>query len=113
MRIFAPEQIEVHRDFPKILKDYSKEVIRNAPENVVKFSREYFEAILKEQGYSFDGAKPRQEVITASEKTFVWHARSARIFEHYSILDEYSEAGVKRNARIATHLKTGVERVVI
>lgn len=43
MRIFEAEQIEVHRDLPKILKDYSKEVIRNGPENIVSFSREYFE----------------------------------------------------------------------
>ena len=47
MRIFAPDQIEVHRDLPKILKDYSKEVIRNGPENIMQFSRDYFEEILK------------------------------------------------------------------
>jgi len=47
MRIFAPEQIQVHRDLPQILKNYSKEVIRSAPDDVIKFSREYFEAILK------------------------------------------------------------------
>jgi hypothetical protein len=47
MRIFAADQITVHRDLPKILKDWSKEVIRKEPENVAKFSREYFEEILK------------------------------------------------------------------
>ncbi len=48
MRIFAADQIEVHRDLPLILKDYSKEVIRNNPESILKFSREYFENILRQ-----------------------------------------------------------------
>ena len=47
MRIFAPEQIEVHRDLPQILKSYSKEVIRHAPEDIIKSSKVYFETILK------------------------------------------------------------------
>ena len=51
MRIFAADQIEVHRDLPKILKDYSKEVIRNSPDNIVTFSKEYFENVLRSQGY--------------------------------------------------------------
>ena len=43
MRIFSAEQIEVPEDLPEILKNFSKEVIRKDPENLVKFSREYFE----------------------------------------------------------------------
>lgn len=39
MRIFAADQIEVHMDLPQILKNYSKEVIRNNPDNVISFSR--------------------------------------------------------------------------
>jgi hypothetical protein len=39
MRIFSAEQIVVADDLPKILLDYSKEVIRKNPENVIKFSR--------------------------------------------------------------------------
>ena len=42
MRIFTAEQIEVPEDLPQILKDYSKEVIRNNPSNIVQFSKEYF-----------------------------------------------------------------------
>ena len=42
MRIFTAEQIEVPEDLPQILKDYSKEVIRNNPSNIVRFSKEYF-----------------------------------------------------------------------
>jgi hypothetical protein len=43
MRIFSADQIEVPQDLPAILKDFSKEVIRSNPKDLVKFSREYFE----------------------------------------------------------------------
>ena len=42
MRIFSAEQIEVPEALPEILKDFSKEVIRNNPPDIIKFSREYF-----------------------------------------------------------------------
>ena len=32
----------VPEELPEILKDFSKEVIRNNPPDIVKFSREYF-----------------------------------------------------------------------
>ena len=54
MRIFAAEQIVVHPDLPLVLKNYSKEVIRHNPENVVTFSRQYFEQYLKDSGYFDD-----------------------------------------------------------
>lgn len=44
----------MHQDLPKILKDYSKEVIRQNPDDIIKFSRLYFEQILKDQGYFED-----------------------------------------------------------
>lgn len=114
MRIFAPDQIEVHRDLPKILKDYSKEVIRNGPENIAQFSREYFEEILKQQGY-FDGAskdkKPKQQqVIEASEKQFVWRESGAKVTDHYKIMDNISES---KKLRVAVHKKTGIERAIL
>jgi hypothetical protein len=43
MRIFSADQIVVPEDLPTILKNFSKEVIRSNPANLVKFSREYFE----------------------------------------------------------------------
>ena len=43
MRIFSADQIEVPQELPAILKDFSKEVIRSNPKDLVKFSREYFE----------------------------------------------------------------------
>ena len=42
MRIFSAEQIVVPDELPEILKDFSKEVIRNNPPDIIKFSREYF-----------------------------------------------------------------------
>ena len=48
MRIFSAEQIVVPTDLPTILKDYSKEVIRSNPKDLVKFSREYFERMATE-----------------------------------------------------------------
>ena len=41
MRIFCAEQIEVPDALPEILKNYSKAVIRNNPENIIAFSRKY------------------------------------------------------------------------
>jgi hypothetical protein len=48
MRIFAPDQIEVQTEVPRMLVNYSKEVIRKNPEDIIKFSKLYFEALLKE-----------------------------------------------------------------
>lgn len=49
MRIFSADQIEVPQELPAILKDFSKEVIRSNPKDLVKFSREYFETKLQER----------------------------------------------------------------
>jgi hypothetical protein len=49
MRIFSADQIVVPEDLPTILKDFSKEVIRTNPQNLVKFSREYFEKKYEEE----------------------------------------------------------------
>ena len=54
MRIFSAEQIIVQDEFPKILKDFTKEIVRKSPENPVKFAKSYFEAMLKERGYFED-----------------------------------------------------------
>ena len=49
MRIFSAEQIVVPQDLPEILKDFSKEVIRSSPQDIISFSREYFEQKAAEQ----------------------------------------------------------------
>jgi hypothetical protein len=41
-RIFSAEQIKLHPILPKILKDYTKAVIKANPENIVEFSYNYF-----------------------------------------------------------------------
>ena len=49
MRIFCAEQIEVPDALPEILKNYSKAVIRENPENIISFSRKYFENLKEER----------------------------------------------------------------
>jgi hypothetical protein len=52
MRIFSAEQIIVPDDFPKILKDYTKEVVRKGvagEQDIIKFSMAYFEQLLRER----------------------------------------------------------------
>ena len=49
MRIFCAEQIEVPDSLPEILKNYSKAVIRENPENIISFSRRYFENLKEER----------------------------------------------------------------
>ena len=49
MRIFCAEQIEVPDALPEILKNYSKAVIRENPENIISFSRRYFEKLKAER----------------------------------------------------------------
>lgn len=48
MRIFSADQIHVPEELPQILKEFSKEVIRNNPTDLVQFSKEYFERKFKE-----------------------------------------------------------------
>jgi hypothetical protein len=48
MRIFSADQIVVPEDLPQILKEFSKEVIRQNPDDLIKFGREYFEMKLKQ-----------------------------------------------------------------
>ena len=48
MRIFAAEQISVPEELPGILKNYSKEVIKNNPSDIIAFSAAYFERLFEE-----------------------------------------------------------------
>ena len=38
------DRFHVHPDLPLLLKDWTREVLRYQPENVVEFSRDYFTA---------------------------------------------------------------------
>ena len=113
MRIFSPEQIQVHRDLPQILKAYSKEVIRSGPEDMIKFSRQYFESILKSQGYFEQQKAGVKEVVEASESKFVWREKTAKITDHYKVMDALSDGNGSKTARIAVHKLSGIERGVI
>lgn len=49
MRIFSADQIQVPEELPQILKEFSKEVIRNNPSDIVEFSMKYFQKKCDEQ----------------------------------------------------------------
>ena len=66
MRIFSADQINVQENLPVVLLKYSKEVIRQNPADIVKFSRQYFEQLLKDEGY-FEQTSDHVEV---SQKVF-------------------------------------------
>ena len=68
MRIFCAEQIEVPDALPEILKNYSKAVIRENPENIIAFSRKYFENLKAER----DKNKKESEATTDSEQKKPW-----------------------------------------
>ena len=65
MRIFCAEQIEVPDALPEILKNYSKAVIRENPENIITFSRKYFEKLKEERDKN---KKESEETLDAETK---------------------------------------------
>jgi Ca2+-binding EF-hand superfamily protein len=48
-RIYCAEQIYVPENLPLIIKNYSKAVIKNHPDDMVQFSMKYFENLLKQR----------------------------------------------------------------
>ena len=71
--IFAAEQIEVPDDYPGILKNFIKEVVRNQPkgEDFYSFSRQYFENKLKERG--FFNAPVREKIEHTTKEFYLSH----------------------------------------
>ena len=65
MRIFCAEQIEEPDALPEILKNYSKAVIRENPENIISFSRRYFENLKAERDKD---KKESEQTLNAEEK---------------------------------------------
>src|ERR1035437_5398273 len=106
MRIFAPEQVLVPDEFPKILKDFTKEVIKKSPEDIVKFSKAYFENLLKERGYFDD----HLQKVNVQLKDFVFH-KDRSIAEDYNIMGIIEDPADSK-ARLGVHNKTGVERAI-
>jgi len=41
-RIFSPEQIQVHPDLARVLREYSKSVIKENPDDLLEYSWRYF-----------------------------------------------------------------------
>lgn len=102
MRIFAADQIQVHPDLPSILKAFSKEVIRQVPENVVTFSRQYFEQVLKQQGYQFE---KQEEAETSGVEP--------KVEKVYKVSAQEEDWGIVTVARRANHRRSGAERVIV
>jgi hypothetical protein len=47
-RIFSAEQIQVHPDLARIIREYTKAVIKNSPSDIVEFSYNYFRQKVEE-----------------------------------------------------------------
>lgn len=112
MRIFEADQIQVHPDLPGILKAYSKEIIRQGPEDVVLFSRVYFENFLKAQGYDFTKAKTahvhEEQVLPP-----VIHGNADKIENVFKMTDRQVSWDPVRKQALAIHKKSGSERIVV
>ena len=48
-------------EFPGILKNFTKEVIRNNPENMATYARQYFEELLRQKGYFEEKQREKME----------------------------------------------------
>jgi hypothetical protein len=110
MRIFEADQIQVHPDLPGILKAYSKEIIRQAPDDVVLFSRVYFENFLKAQGYDFVKAKGWAIPTTPTEGIIHDKAKIENVFK---MTDKLTTWDPVRKQALGIHKRSGTERIVI
>ena len=107
MRIFSADQINVPDEFPKILKDFIKDIIKkNNNEDVVKFSKEYFENLLKERGYFDD----HLEKVNQKLQNFIIRNKDEQIYDNYYISDLIGDYDSK--ARLGIHKKSGLERAI-
>ncbi|CDW76891.1 protein kinase domain containing protein [Stylonychia lemnae] len=106
MRIFSAEQIIVQDDFPKILKDFTKEIIRKNPDDITKFGREYFEQVLKERGYFDD----HLEKLQVDAKEFIFRVNE-KVHDHYYITGMIGNP-YDSKARLGVHQKSGIERAI-
>ena len=84
LRIFSAEQIVVPDDFPGILKNFTKEVVRNNPDNIYTYARSYFESILNARGYFDKHARDKIEVLPSHFYAY----RYDDILDFYTFGDE-------------------------
>ena len=107
MYIFSAEQIEVPDQFPGILKNFVKEVVRSQPENIVQFSRQYFETLLNNRGAFVPPERQRVEV--AQRDFYLKHTDNIK--DHYNLHETIGEGALSR-VRRATHKLSKVIRAV-
>lgn len=107
MRIFAAEQIEVPDNFPGILKNFVKEVVRAQPEEIISFSRQYFEDLLKVRG-TFDA--PARERVELNPKEF-YLTHKDNIKDHYELHEVIGEGALSR-VRRGVHKLSKVTRAI-
>jgi hypothetical protein len=118
MRIFSAEQIIVPDDFPKLLKDYTKEVVRkgvSGEQDIIKFSMAYFEQLLRERAENGGSASNYDERPSKqsqqSSGTMIIHKPGVSIHDYYYI------SGIIGNpydskARLGINRQSGVERAI-
>ena len=107
MRIFAAEQIEVPDEFPGILKNFVKEVVRNQPENMVEFSRQYFETLFKERNKV--GAEDRQRIEMNPKEFYLSHKDNIK--DHYEFHEVIGEGALSR-VRRGVAINSGITRAI-
>ena len=107
MRIFAAEQIEVPDAFPGILKNFIKEVVRQQPEQLVTFSRQYFENLMKNRA---DYAPDQSNRVELNPKEFYLNHQD-NIKDHYDLHEQIGEGALSR-VRRGVHKTSGITRAV-
>ena len=109
MRIFAAEQIDVPDEFPGILKNFIKEVVRRQPDenDFITFSRQYFEDLLKEKGYF--NAPVREKVEFTTKEFYLSH--QLKFKEQYKMGETIGYGGLS-TTRKCYHKMTGEVRAV-
>lgn len=104
-RLFSAEQVVVHSTMPALLLDYSKEVIRANPANLVLFSKNYFKQRLLDAG-TFD--QPSALEVKVSDLLF---RKGQKFHQHYQLGPVIGDPTVSM-ARVATQTKTGKQVAV-
>jgi calcium-dependent protein kinase len=106
-RIFAAEQIEVPDDFPGLLKNFIKEVVRSQPDNVATFSRQYFETLLKARGKYTEIS--REKVILSPKEFYLEHKDNIK--DHYELHENIGDATTSR-VRRGVHKVQKISRAI-
>ena len=89
-RIFCAEQIIVPDEMPEILKNYSKAVIKNNPENIITFSRKYFENLKAQRNKSKKQSESTLDIpYEEKKKKNLINLDKENIVDVYNDFDKY------------------------